>query len=283
VLMLGVAAAPFCFVPRLTGARVVLNTDGLEWRRRKWGRIASLYLRLSERAACITADRLVTDARCVQEYYRQVHRQETTFIPYGARVPTDPTEGTLASLGLEPEEYVLYVSRFEPENNALLVRRAFEAVRTQRPLVMVGSAPYADEYVRRTRDTSDRRVRFPGAIYGDAYLELQAKARVYVQASEVGGTHPALVEAIGMGRCIIANDVPEHREVLGDAGIYYDGAQADLTRALQEVLDHPEVIAEYQARTRGLAARYSWDTITGEYEALFVETASRRRLREPPC
>jgi len=121
VLMLGVAAAPFCFIPRLAGAGVVLNTDGLEWRRRKWGRLASLYLRFSERAACFTANRLVTDARCVQDYYRQVYGQETTFIPYGARALGHPPNGTLSSLGLLPEEYVLYVSRFEPENNPLAV------------------------------------------------------------------------------------------------------------------------------------------------------------------
>src|SRR5262249_39678846 len=155
----------------------------LEWRRRKWGLLASAWLRFAERAACHTAARMVTDALCVQEHYRTTYGRPTTFIPYGTRAPV-PADGTLRRLGLMPGEYVLYVSRFEKENTPLLVRRAFETVKTDKRLLMLGSAPYAAEYVRQVRDTRDDRILFPGAIYGDAYLELQTNAYVYVQATE---------------------------------------------------------------------------------------------------
>jgi glycosyltransferase involved in cell wall biosynthesis len=270
VLVLGVAAAPFAFLPRLTGSRVVLNTDGLEWRRRKWGRFASAYLRFAERAACATASHLVTDAHCVRDHYETAYGARSTFIPYGSRPAPVSSADIVRGLGVEPGRYVLYVSRFDPENNALLVRRAYERVRTDLPLLMVGAAPYADDYVRRVRDTGDTRIRFPGAIYGDGYLALQAHARAYVQASEVGGTHPALVEAIGLGACVVANDVPEHREVLGDAGLYYDGTPEDLTRRLQDVVDRDDRVAECRARARAVAPRYSWDAIVAEYERLFT-------------
>ena len=149
------------------------------------------------------------------------------------------------------------------------MRRAFESVRTEKRLLIVGSAPYAGTYVRALRHTADRRIQFPGAIYGDGYLELQSNAYVYVQASETGGTHPALVEALGLGRCVIANDVPEHREVLGDAGLYYDGSETGLIRKLQEALDRPDLVATCRAAARERAKRFSWDAITSDYEALF--------------
>jgi glycosyltransferase involved in cell wall biosynthesis len=270
VLVLGVAAAPFAFLPRLAGARVVLNTDGLEWRRKKWGRLASTYLRFAERAACATANHLVTDAHCVRDHYQAAYGASSTFIPYGSRPAPDGSADLVRALGVEPGRYLLYVSRFDPENNALVVRRAFEQVRTDLPLLMVGSAPYADAYVRDVRATRDPRVRFPGAIYGDGYLALQAHARAYVQASEVGGTHPALVEAIGLGGCVVANDVPEHREVLGDAGLYYDGGVDGLARRLQEVVERDDLVEECRARARAAAPRYAWDGIVTQYERLFA-------------
>lgn len=275
VLVLGIAAGPFVFLPRAAGARVVVNTDGLEWRRRKWGRFASAYLRFAERAVGAAADALVTDAHCVRDYYRDRYGRDSTFIPYGARPLPAALPGVLARLGLEPGRYVLYVSRFDPENNALVVRRAYEQVPGDWPLVMVGAAPYADAYVRAVRDTRDLRIRFPGAIYGDGYLELMGHAGLYVQASEVGGTHPALVEAIGLGRAVVANDVPEHREVLGEAGLFYDGSEAGLARRLQELINAPGRRLELEAAARGIAGQYDWDAIVDDYERLFATLAGR--------
>jgi glycosyltransferase involved in cell wall biosynthesis len=275
VLVLGIAAGPAVFLPRAAGARVVVNTDGLEWRRRKWGAFASAYLRFAERAVGAAADHLVTDAHVVRDYYRERYGRESTFIPYGARAVPEQLPGLVERFGLETGRYVLYVSRFDPENNALRVRRAYEQVHSDWPLVMLGAAPYAGDYVRAVRDTRDARIRFPGAIYGDGYLELLSRAGVYVQASEVGGTHPALVEAIGMGRAIVANDVPEHREVLGEAGAYYDGGEASLARRLQEMIDDPARRASAEAAARGLAGRYDWDAIVDDYERLFATLLGR--------
>ncbi|MBI4715461.1 MAG: DUF1972 domain-containing protein [Nitrospirae bacterium] len=269
VLMLGVSASAFCFIPRLLGAKVVINVDGLEWQRKKWGRIASWYLRFSEKAACWMTHRVVTDALCVQDYYRRQYHQETTYIPYGVEPVRIPPDGTLKALGVAPGNYVLFVSRFDPENNPLLVRRAFEKVRTDKKLVMLGDAPYAPDYIREVKDTQDPRIVFPGAIYGQGYRELQSHALCYVQATEVGGTHPALVEAMGYGHCVIANDVPEHREVLREAGMIYNGTEADLAQRLQEVLDHPDLLGEYRERVRKQAEQFTWDRIVDQYEDLF--------------
>ena len=199
LLYCNAANAIFTICPRFAGMPTALNVDGIERRRKKWNRLARGWYLLSEWLATWCPSRVVTDAETIQDYYLARFGKQSTFIPYGA--DTGPVAGCdhLEALGLEPRRYVLYVSRMEPENNALLVRMAFEQIETDCKLVLVGDAPYADDYIQAVRDTSDPRILFPGAIYGDGYRQLQSHCAAYVQATEVGGTHPALIEAMGRG------------------------------------------------------------------------------------
>ena len=141
----------------------------------------------------------MADAKRLQDSYRQRYGREMVFIPYGGDLPGPAGRETLDRLNLTPERYVLYVSRLEPENNAEAVLRAYRDVPGDTPLVMVGDAPYAENYIARLRAIADPRVRMPGAIYGEGYRELLARARVYVQATGVGRPHSALVQAPGYG------------------------------------------------------------------------------------
>lgn len=269
------ANAAFCLIPRLWGKKVVLNVDGLEWQRQKWNWAGKLYYRVSEWLATFLPNAIVSDALEVQRYYRKRFRKDSTFIPYGA--PEGPVKTTtiLEQLALQPREYVLYVSRMEPENNAHRVVRAFENVVTNKKLVMVGDAPYNKAYIESLRKTRDPRIIFTGYIFGQGYRELQSNAYFYVQATEVGGTHPALVEAMGFGNCVLANDVPEHREVLGDAGIYFSrNDDTDLVKKMQELLNRPEMVADYRKKVvERVQNRYCWHTVTDEYEKLFMSIA----------
>ena len=177
--------------------------------------------------------------------------------------------GLWTNSGSRSSGYVLYVSRLEPENNADVVIEAFRAVRTDLPLAVVGDAPYASDYIGRIRNAAarDPRVKLLGAHYGHAYKVLRSHAAAYVQATEVGGTHPALVEAMGYGNAICANDVPEHREVLGDAALYYNGT-FELTVALQKVLDDESLNGSLRAMAAQRARdHYSWDSVANDYEA----------------
>jgi glycosyltransferase involved in cell wall biosynthesis len=246
---------------------VVLNVDGLEWQRAKWNRIGRTYYRLCAWVASHLPIHLVTDARVIQDHYARAYGRRTDYFPYGTDLERVPDDGTLARVGLEPGRYVLYVSRLEPENNAHVVIDAYRRVTTSMPLAIVGDAPYASDYIAALHATTDDRVRFLGAIYGPGYHVLRSHAASYVQATEVGGTHPALVEAMGFANTIIANDVPEHRETLGEAGRYYRGAE-ELASALQTVIDDPEMARKLgrMAHERA-AAIYGWDAITDGYEA----------------
>ena len=238
VLVCNAVNALACRLPRLLGAstRVVLNVDGLERNRRKWNALGRLAYALSERLSCVLPDAVVTDAVEIQRYYRQRFRLDSTFIPYGSDLPAPAGRGTLDRLGLTPGSYVLYVSRFEPENNPEAVLSGYRSFRGRLPLVLVGSAPYAPALLARlaAEAAKDPRVLLPGAIYGEGYRELLSNAAAYIHATEVGGTHPALVEAMGFGRPIVAHATPENREVAGDAALWFDAAHPEtLGRALE--------------------------------------------------
>lgn len=260
------ANVPAVILLRLLLRRVVLNVDGLEWKRGKWSPIGKAYYRICAWTAAHLPVHVVTDARVIQHYYLEAYGRETDYFPYGTDLEPVDDDGTLAGLGLEPGRYVLYVGRLEPENNAHVVVEAYANVRTDLPLAIVGDAPYASEYIAALKSTTDPRVRFLGGIYGPGYRILRSHATACVQATEVGGTHPALVEAMGHGNAILANDVPEHRETLGDAGLYYRGS-GELTDQLQVLLDDPVLAEELRRRAHQRASeRYGWDAITDAYE-----------------
>ena len=273
------ANAPICWIPWLMGQAAVLNVDGLEWRRAKWGSLAKSYYRWASRHAAGMPIEVVTDARVIQEYYATVLGRATRCIAYGT-VLYDRGHGMdrLAGIGLEPDRYLLYVSRLEPENNALLVVQAYANLETDLPLVVVGDAPYAREYIARVRAEADPRVRFVGYRFGDDYHALQANARIYLQATEVGGTHPALVEALGHRNAIIAHDVAEHREVLGEAARYFAFRDSsDLTRVMRTLLEDEAAVKEYRTRAAARALQeYSWDAVADAYEDLFSALRTAR-------
>jgi glycosyltransferase involved in cell wall biosynthesis len=269
-LIVNAANAVFAPVLRASGVPIALNVDGIEKRRAKWGLPGRLVYAVSERLATRVSDVLITDADVIAEHYRRKYGADSETIAYGVAPERVPPGKTLALLGLEPGGYFLYVSRFEPENNPHRVAEAYRGVGGDLPLVMLGDAPYARRFIRSFTEGADPRILFPGAIYGRGYRELLSHARGYVHATEVGGTHPALVEAMGYGNCVMVNDTPENREVAGDCGVYFQVEEPrTLVRALEDAAQKPE-----QARSRGAAAaaradeHYSWDAVADAYAEL---------------
>jgi glycosyltransferase involved in cell wall biosynthesis len=289
VLICNNANAPFALVPRLSGARVVLNVDGLEWQRGKWNRLGRAYYLACAWLSPRLPITLVSDARVIADWYRREHGKATIYIPYGSSATTVMPGPTLDQLGLEAGRYLLYVSRLEPENNANVVIEAYREAGGLAglgvPLVIVGDAPYATAFKLALESAAAETagVKLTGYIFGDGYAELQSNALLYVQATEVGGTHPALVEAMGRGACIIANDVPEHREVLGDAGLYYDrNDPVSLAKTMGTLVLDPDLRGRLRGAAADRAARlFSWDQVTEQYEALFTRIAGRRASSRP--
>jgi glycosyltransferase involved in cell wall biosynthesis len=264
------ANAIFTLLPRLARIPVAINVDGIERRRRKWNAPARAWFHASEWLSTKLPTGLVTDAQAIRRYYLETYGADSTFIPYGADAIRAESQDVLGQLGLEPGGYFLYVSRFEPENRALEVRQAFEQVPALLRLALIGDAPYAHEYIRRVRDTGDPRIVMPGAIYGTGYRELGTWCFAYIHATEVGGTHPALIEAMGRGCLVLYLDTTENTEVCGDAGLPYH-TEAELTARMRETIAMSEAERErYRAKAMArVREKYDWDAVTTQYETLF--------------
>src|SRR2546421_10561152 len=273
-LICNAANAPFAPLLRMTGTPVAVNVDGLEHKRKKWNCLGRSYYRLAERLAIILPKQTVTDARVIQEYYMARYNAPSTMIAYGAEVERRP-EPAVRQWRVEPNRYVLYVSRLEPENNAHLVVEAFKKVRTAHKLLIVGDAPYAHEYIKELRERAgrDRRIIFTGFVFGKDYRMLQQNAYCYVHATEVGGTHPALLEAMGYGNCVLTLATPENVEVIGEAGIPY-ADEADLVMQLQRVLRDGSLVHAYRLRAQERVKKYyDWEHVVDRYEELFARMA----------
>jgi glycosyltransferase involved in cell wall biosynthesis len=272
--------SPMCLITRGAEIPTVINVDGLDSDRSKWPPLAKAYLRFAERNAPRWADTALTDSHAVADIFEARYGQRIGVVPYGVEDPGGDGTETLERLGLEPRRYVLFVGRLEPENNPHVLVEAFSriplAATGDMKLVVVGGAPYAADYIRQVHRAGDPRVVFPGYVFGPGYWELQRHAYAFCAPTEVGGTHPVILEALAAGNCVIVNDHAPNVETVGDAGLTFSGrdAVASLTAQLERILAEPALVEEYRGRARERAKRYSWDAVTDEYEELL------RRVRE---
>lgn len=273
------ANAPFLPVVRAARIPVATHVDGLEWQRAKWGRAGRTYYRRAEALAVRWSDALIADARGIQDYYRERFGVPTDLIAYGAPRVAGGAD-RLAELDLEADGYHLVVARFEPENHVDVIVDGYRRSRARLPLVVVGSAPYADEYTARVHSLGDERVRFLGGVWDQELLDqLYANARTYLHGHSVGGTNPSLLRAIGAGTATTAFDVVFNREVLGESGRWFRTAD-DVAREVEAAEDDPRTTRERAAAALREAARYDWDDVTTGYEDLcarLVETRGRSR------
>ncbi len=269
-----VGNSPVTWIPRLRGQISILNVDGLDWKREKWPGWAKAYIRFTERLATILPNAFLTDSRVVQRYYRERYGKEPPYIPYGAEVTRRPPGPVLAKWGLEPRKYILFVGRLVPENCAHHLVEACNGLDTDMKCVIVGDAPYAEEYKAYLRSIAGPNVIFTGYCFGECYEEISSHAYIFVETSQVGGTHPALLEAMAFGSCVVVNNTEENLETIGDAGFAYDGSRGGeaLREVLQHLLDHPDLVEEYRRRALDRVQRYyTWDAVTDAYERMFYE------------
>jgi glycosyltransferase involved in cell wall biosynthesis len=273
--------SPVCWIPRVVGTPVAINVDGLDWRRKKWPAPAKAFIKWAERMSRYTANVVVTDSRSVQDFYTETYGFTPRFIPYGADIAQLPPGDTLQKFGLEPRDYVLFVGRLVPENCIDHLVQAFRQLSTTKKCVIVGDAPYADAYKARLRELAgdDPRIVFTGYLFGEGYRELGTNSYAFIETSEVGGTHPALLEAMALGTAVVVNGTPENRETIASAGLAYDttvGAQAlvPVLRGLLSNRDERDRLAA--AASARATAVYSWDAVTDQYEQLCAEMAGHR-------
>lgn len=280
ILLCNAANSPFAPILLCKRVPLLINVDGIERNRAKWNKLGKAWYLLGEHSSVRLATRVVSDAKVIAEYYQNQYGIDSTVIPYGVHPVRRDAGATLLEFGLSAGRYLLYVSRLEPENNALGVIEAYAALNTDVPLVIVGDAPYATEYKQRLRSAAKgHNVIFTGFQFGEAYQELQSNCYLYIQATEVGGTHPALIESMSYGNCVIANGTPENIEVVADAGVIFEKNNfSNLAAILRELLVEPQTVSDLGKRAAGrVAQHYSWDSVVAQYEDLLGSLIAARR------
>lgn len=264
------------WIPRIVGTKTLLNVDGLDWEREKWPTMAKKYIQFSEWLATKLPDLYLTDCAVVQNYYQTHYNNKPPYIPYGSEVTILPPGDTLKKFKLEPNRYILFVGRLVPENCVHHLIGAFKNLETDLKCVIVGSSSYSDEYIQDLHALAkdDPRIVFTGYAFGKDYYELGSNALIFVETSGVGGTHPALTEAMGFGNCIIVNDTPQNLETIADSGLSYQGkiGAESLQHELEKLIVDKESITEYKKKALIRAQKYySWDSVTSAYEVLFYK------------
>ncbi len=265
-----------CLLPVLLRKNVAINVDGLDWKRGKWGHLGRAFFYWNAKSVGkICPKGVVTDAQEMRRIYLDEFHTPSVSIAYGANIEKSVNPEVVKQYGLEPSAYYLLASRLVPENNADLIVRAFEKVKTPRLLAIAGNANYRSSFVDRLKQTKDPRVIFLGHVGNPEHVkELHCNAYAYVHGHSLGGTNPALLKALGFGNCILALGTAFNREVLQDYGIYFNNDPADLAAKIQQLEDHPDIAAKFKLRAPDrIRQAYTWEMITGQYEELFIQLA----------
>jgi glycosyltransferase involved in cell wall biosynthesis len=272
ILVFNYANSPILIFPKLLRKNVILHMDGLEWSREKWKGLGKKYLKFAEWLATRLSIDLISDSQGIRSYYKDKYGKNSHFIPYGAESQSSREKHLLERYNLKPQEYFLQITRFEPENNPLLSIRAFQRIETNKQLVLVGGVQYKTPYSEEIFSVKDPRINLLGFIYDKRIIrELLCNCYAYIHGNEVGGTNPALLEAMGSGCFVIARDVPFNREVLQNAGIYFQKNSDDVLEKMSWALQRPEETRKKGEEGRSIIRdRYRWDMVVDRYEKLFA-------------
>jgi glycosyltransferase involved in cell wall biosynthesis len=273
--------ALFSFIPRLRGVRTTVTVQGLDWQRKKWGRVASWVLRMGERASARLPNGTMVVSRTLQDRYRETHGMETFYVPNGGILRERREPRKILEWGLERGRYILFLGRFSPEKNCHLLVEAFERLDSDVKLVMAGASSYCDDYSRELRTHASERIRMLDWVSGETLDELLTNAMIFVLPSDLEGLSLALLDAMGAGLCVLASDIPENREVVEGAGFTFErGNAADMAERLQFLIANSAVreSAGRMAKTR-VEEQYQWAQIAEEIERAYCELLGLEKMK----
>jgi glycosyltransferase involved in cell wall biosynthesis len=280
-MVFNAANSPFIIPLRVFRKTISINTDGLEWKRSKWGFWGKFFHRISEKISCLVANQIVTDCKGMKNYYLDEHKIDSTMIAYGATIQSSKNPELLKRLGLKPKEFFLQITRFEPENHPFLTIEAFKKLSSNKKLVLVGGNTYPNSYTRLIEAESNNQVLLAGFIYDqDMLRELWCNCFAYIHGNSVGGTNPALLQAMGSGCFIISIENDFNRNVLSNCGIYYKNDKKDLAEKMQWTFENEEKLQDFKEKARiRIFENYLWGKIADQYEQLFYDLHDRKYPR----
>ncbi|WP_238421084.1 glycosyltransferase [Gordonia sp. 'Campus'] len=266
-LVMNVANGYWLPILRARGVPVVLNVDGIEWERQKWGGLAKRVFRAGAVLSARYADRIVCDSLAIRDRWVSEFARVGAYIPYGG------TEaGELEPVrGYRTGEYILYVARFVPENSVAEFVAAVERLPAGQQVVIVGSSGYGGEIEERVAALADacESVTWLGHISNDdELLALWQNCGAYFHGHSVGGTNPALVQAMACGAPTVARDTKFNREVLGDAGVFTEPDPEAIAEALISVMGNCDARIELGRSAMQRQREYfTWNGVCEAYES----------------
>ena len=261
-----------CWLPRLFGKRVVVTIHGLDWARAKWGKFASWYIKSGEKNAVRYADEIIVLSKGVQNYFRETYGRDTVFIPNGVVRPQKADAAEITKRwGLEKGSYVLFLGRLVPEKGVHYLVEAWKGIKTDKKLVIAGGSSDTQDYMDQLKALSGEDVIFTGFQQGQVLQELYSNAYVYVLPSDLEGMPLSLLEAMSYGNCCVVSDIEECTQVVDDHAVIFEkGNVSALQKALQDLIDHPDKTARYQAEAADfICEKYSWDDVVRRTLALY--------------
>ena len=275
--------ALFSFLPRLLRRKTAVTVQGLDWQRKKWGRLASAVLRVGERASMKLPNATMVVSQTLQKHYRETYGKSAFYVPNGGILRHRSEPRAILEWGLEPGKYILFLGRFSPEKGCHLLVEAFEHIETDVKLVMAGGSSYCDEYSRELRTHAGERIRILDWVSGEKLDELLTNAMVFVLPSDLEGLSLALLDAMGAGLCVLTSDVPENREVVDGAGFTFQrGNASDLADRLRFLIANPAA-REAAGRTakKRIEEQYQWQAIAEGIEKVYFKMLGSEAAESP--
>jgi glycosyltransferase involved in cell wall biosynthesis len=269
-LVLGYNTAIFSALFRTKRTPNLINMDGIEWSRAKWGPAAKFWLWLNDWAGCWLGNHLIADHPCIKAHLQtRVSSNKITTIPYGADLLARVPEGPLAQFELAPNRYATVIARAEPENSILEIVSGFSEKPRGISLVILGHYLDTNEYHQAIKNIASPEVQFIGAIYDkDIVQSLRFHSLFYIHGHQVGGTNPSLVEAMGAGNAVIAHDNQFNRWV-ADAGAIYFSDSKSLSNCVQRLIDQQGDLKQHRlASKKRFLEVFQWNTVLKQYEDL---------------
>lgn len=266
--------ALFARTPRMFGEKTAVTVQGLDWQRKKWGRLASWVLQRGERASVKLPNATMVVSKTLQQRYHETHGVEAWYVPNGGILRDRAEPNKILEWGLEPGKYVLFLGRFSPEKGCHLLVEAFERIETDVKLVMAGAASYCDGYSRELRTHASDKIRMLEWVSGETLDELLTNAMIFVLPSDLEGLSLALLDAMGAGLCVLTSDVPENREAVDGAGFTFEqGNAGSLEERLRYLIENPTTRqAAGRAARKRIEEQYQWQMVAEQIEQVYYET-----------
>jgi len=253
---------------RMAGKRVIVSQFAMDWKRDKWPWYGKLFYILSNYITAYLPNKVAFDNIYTKEYFEKKFKRAYDFIPYGSEVKPPPNDiNILKKLEINSRGYFLFVGRFIPDKGLHLLINAFEKLKTDKKLVIIGGSPNPGEYEMKIKNTSDQRIIFPGYVYGDDTNILIKNAYSYIQPSLIEGLSPVILTVMALGTPLICSDIIENVFITKEHAVHFvSGDSNSLLEKMSFALNNKEIILQNaQVGQKDVSERFNWDNITDQY------------------